>query len=144
MSLDQYIVDYYVSIFVVSMNGELIILHRLCPFSTSNGLIHAYIDATDYTNVGMVYGMEFIPWVDNPSFQIASKILTEDMKIPMSRSLITRVIANRNGPSVFVNSNVARSQFKYKDPSYHMDKYGYCCESIVVFDRKTNTYNTEH
>ena len=24
-----------------------------------------------------------------------------------------------------------------------MDKYGYCCESMVLFNRRTNTYKTE-
>ena len=61
----------------------------------------------------------------------------------MPRGVLTRAIINRKGHSVFVNNNVTRIQFKYKEPSYHMNKYGYCCESIVLFNRRTNTYKTE-
>ena len=100
------------------------------------------IDDTQYTNVGMIHGIELVPWVDNPSFQIASKILTEDLVIPMPRSLIAKAIANRNGPSVFVNNDETRSQFRCRSRDYEMDKYGYCCESTVLFDRRTNRYIT--
>ena len=48
------------SIFVVSMNGEWIFLLGLRPSLVSVGLDHAYIDDTEYTNVGMVYGIEFV------------------------------------------------------------------------------------
>ena len=107
------------------MNDEVNLLHGLFPSLTSDGLDHAYIDDTEYVNFGMVYGIDFGPSGDNPSFQVASKAIIEDIKIPMFRSLIARAITNRNDPSVFVNNELTSSQFKCKNPSYHMDRYGY-------------------
>ena len=60
VSLNWYLIDCYVSIFVVRMNGEWIFLLGLRPSLASVGLNHAYIDDTEYTNVGMVYGIEFV------------------------------------------------------------------------------------
>lgn len=40
--------------------------------------------------IGMVYGIEVVPWVNNASFQVESKILENDIVIPISRSLIPK------------------------------------------------------
>merc|ERR1711957_603209 len=44
----------------------------------------------DSHNIGMVYGMEIVPWVDNTSFQVNSKLMEEAVIIPLPRSMIPR------------------------------------------------------
>ena len=34
----------------------------------------------DSHNIGMVYWIEIFPWVDNTAFQVASKVLDENVK----------------------------------------------------------------
>jgi hypothetical protein len=42
----------------------------------------------------MVYGIEVVPWVNNAAFQVESKILENDIVIPISRSLIAKADSN--------------------------------------------------
>ena len=42
------------------------------------------------TNIGIVYGIELIPWVDNIAFQITSKVMDIEIIIHESNSLIPR------------------------------------------------------
>ena len=73
----------------------------------------------------MVYGMEIVPWVDNTAFQVASKILDENINIPLPYSLIPKAV---NGTC----ANIA----------FHTDKNDYCCEGTMLFDPITNAYLT--
>ena len=41
----------------------------------------------DSHNIGMVYGIEIVPWVDNTAFHVASKVLDEEVEIEVPRSL---------------------------------------------------------
>jgi len=102
----------------------------------------------DSHNIGMVYGMEIVPWVDNTAFQVNSKLMEEAIIIPLSRSLIPvafPIIPPADPLTIvpFVNDAVERVKFKCKDPAYHMDRYGYCCESSVLWDTKEQIYKEE-
>jgi hypothetical protein len=72
---------------------------------------------------GMVYGVELVPWVDNTAFQVASKLLQSDVSVPMPRSLIPKKIPISGS-----------DQFRCKEPSYQIDKYGYCCGEDQMYD----------
>lgn len=74
---------------------------------------------------GMVYGIELVPWVDNTAFQVASKLLQADIYVPMARSLIPKKIP-------IPNSTPAK--FRCKEPSYQIDKHGYCCADDQMYD----------
>ena len=90
----------------------------------------------------MVYALDFVPWVDNPSFQHASKMFDEDIELPLSRSLIPRAIAD-DGVLSFVNNNSIRSQFSCKHLYFSIDKYGYCCDATLLFNQEQGRYETE-
>merc|ERR1711957_284739 len=102
----------------------------------------SFTQSTDSSNVGMVYALEFVPWVDNPSFQHASKIFDEDIELPLSRSLIPRAIAD-DGVLSFVNNRLIRSQFSCKHLYFSIDKFGYCCDAAELFHQERGLYETE-
>ena len=90
----------------------------------------------------MIYALEFFPWVDNPSFQHASKIVDVDIELPLSRNLIPKAIAD-NGILSLVNNNSTRTQFSCKHLYFSSDKYGYCCDAAVLFNQDRGLYETE-
>ena len=100
----------------------------------------SFTQSTDSSNVGMVYALEFVPWVDNPSFQHASKMFDEDIELPLSRSLIPKAIADDSVLS-FVNNNSIRSQFSCKHLYFSIDKFGYCCDAAELFDQESELLN---
>ena len=102
----------------------------------------SFTQSTDSSNVGMVYALEFVPWVDNPSFQHASKMFDEDIELPLSRSLIPRAIAD-DGVLSFVNNRLIRSQFSCKHLYFSIDKFGYCCDAAELFHQERGLYETE-
>ena len=90
----------------------------------------------------MIYALELVPWVDNPSFQHASKILDADIQLPLSHSLIPKAITD-DVISSFVNNNSIRSQFSCKHLYFSMDKHGYCCDVEALFNQESGIYETE-
>jgi len=102
----------------------------------------------DSHNIGMVYGMEIVPWVDNTAFQVNSKLMEEAIIIPLSRSLIPQAIpidSTLATPPTWQNDdNTRKHVFRCKDPAYHMDRYGYCCESSVLWDTVEQVYAEEN
>jgi hypothetical protein len=86
---------------------------------------------------GMVYGIEIVPWVDNTAFQVASKLLQEDISVPMPRSLIPKALlkgsAKMADPDT-VFSTDDRNKFRCKESSYQIDKHGYCCADNEMYD----------
>merc|ERR1719162_786911 len=85
-------------------------------------------------NIGMVYGMEIVPWVDNTAFQVASKILEENVIIPLPRSMIPK--ATTTGTDTFDNDELTstRAAFSCRNEGYNIDKYGYCCEPSMLWN----------
>jgi len=86
----------------------------------------------DGPNIGMVYGMEIVPWVDNTAFQVASKILEENVIIPLPRSMIPKATNNVDA-TPFANTEAVRNSFSCKNEGYNIDKYGYCCEPSMLW-----------
>jgi len=98
----------------------------------------------DSSNIGMVYGIEVVPWVDNTGFQVESKLLDELVLIPLPRSMIPRAIQiNGLNDRTFANTIEERSLFRCKNAPYQMDKYGYCCEATLLWDPIARDYETE-
>jgi len=98
----------------------------------------------DSSNIGMVYGIEVVPWVDNTGFQVESKLLEEEILIPLPRSMIPKAIQiNGLNDLTFANTIVERAQFHCKNAPYQMDRYGYCCESTLLWNPLARDYETE-
>ena len=100
----------------------------------------------DSHNIGMVYGMEVVPWVDNTAFQVASRLLEEDIEVPIPRSLIPKMFprnATATSMDDFNNDFATRSLFKCKDPTYMIDKYGYCCDPETLYNPADAIYEDE-
>jgi len=85
----------------------------------------SFTTSNEKDQIGMVYGMEIVPWVDNTAFQVASKLLDENVNIPLPYSLIPKIV---NGTCV----NIA----------FHADMNDYCCEGTMLFDPATSAYLT--
>eukprot|EP00551_Chaetoceros_affinis_P016506 CAMPEP_0203696336 /NCGR_PEP_ID=MMETSP0091-20130426/7567_1 /ASSEMBLY_ACC=CAM_ASM_001089 /TAXON_ID=426623 /ORGANISM="Chaetoceros affinis, Strain CCMP159" /LENGTH=630 /DNA_ID=CAMNT_0050568087 /DNA_START=8 /DNA_END=1900 /DNA_ORIENTATION=+ len=73
--------------------------------------------------IGMVYGMEVVPWVDNSAFQVESKLLDDNILIPVPRSLIPKAPC--------------------KNANYVEDRNGYCCDTLQLYDTTTSTYTDD-
>lgn len=96
-----------------------------------------------HTHVGMIYGMEVVPWVHNTAFQVAAKLGDEDATIPMPRSLIPRAYPINSATSpTWANTVSQRALFQCKSASYLMDKFGYCCEAEQMYDFTNSAYRT--
>ena len=109
-----------------------------------NFAFKSFTQNEDSHNIGMVYGMEVVPWVDNTAFQVASKLLDENIEIPMARSLIPLAfLKNATTMDAFDNDLATRALFKCKNPSYHIDKYGYCCDPETLYDPTDAAYEEE-
>ncbi len=98
----------------------------------------------DAHNIGMVYGIEVVPWVHNSAFQAAAKLQEENLLLPLPRSLIPKAYKTSDGTTTgFVNDSSTRAQFTCKDPSFEIDKYGYCCETDSLFDLDAGEFNAD-
>jgi len=95
------------------------------------------------TNIGMVYGFELVPWVDNIAFQIASKVMDEEVIIPLPRSLIPKAETPDAVTNPWVNDEDTRELYTCKNAPFHKDKYGYCCEADVLWNPALQIYSTE-
>ena len=104
----------------------------------------AFTTSEDTSHIGMVYGIEVVPWVDNTEFQVASKVLDENVEIPLGRSLIPRVVVREvSTTSEFRNTLDDRALYQCKGPINFMYKYGYCCEENMLFNPAAYEYQTE-
>jgi len=133
-----------------------------------NFAFKSFTTGEDSHNIGMVYGMEIVPWVDNTAFQVAARVLDEEVEVRLPRSLIPKAIcksrdravcsrdgtdgtgtvaapATVNADIMFDNdaTNVQRALYKCKEPAFHMDMYGYCCEDAALFNLANQTYQRE-
>lgn len=94
----------------------------------------------DSHHIGMVYGIEVVPWVDNSSFQVASRVLDDSIQVPLPRSLI-KLAYHTTDTSIAFNNAVNRDDFVCSDPLTVKDKYGYCCEINSLYDYDSATYS---
>jgi len=106
----------------------------------------AYISFTqseDSHNIGMVFGIEIVPWVDNTAFQVASKLLDEEVEIPLPRSLIPKALltTDRTPITTFDNTETFRGTVVCKEPFHEIDRYGYCCEITMLFNTSSQEYS---
>lgn len=95
------------------------------------------------SDVGMVYGVEIVPWVDNVNFQVDAQLSDEVIEVPLVRSLIPRAY-NRTNRSDREYTYATRDAFKCAEPAYVIDMYGYCCELSALFDPYENLYNPQN
>jgi len=107
----------------------------------------------DSHNIGMVYGIEIVPWVDNTAFQVASKVLDEEVEIEVPRSLQRKAV-NQAAPDALWTSalNTADGRFvggvgsggaavfTCSDTTQEIDRFGYCCEITSLYNPVTNVY----
>ncbi len=93
-------------------------------------------------HIGMVYGMEVVPWVHNTQFQIESGLHDEVIEIPLSRSMIPRAYHKDDVTNMdFQNTLQDRTDFRCKEISYEIDKYGYCCELEQLYNYEEEEYD---
>jgi hypothetical protein len=95
----------------------------------------------DSAHIGMVYGMEVVPWVENTSFQVAGELGTQVILLPVLFSLIPRShrIGNKDD-NVYISSE--RDSFTCKNTIYKIDRWGYCCEEQSLYNRTSAEYTT--
>jgi len=89
--------------------------------------------------IGMVYGIEVVPWVENVMFQVAAGLSEEGVEIPQPRSLIPRAYRITNTNDIdFIESQ--RDRFRCKQPAYEIDRHGYCCEVDSLYSYEDEDY----
>lgn len=92
--------------------------------------------------IGMVFGVEVVPWVDNVQFQVNAKVQDLSIEVPLSRSLIPRAYNSTNrADKDFTNDDEHRAAFICQEPAYVIDMYGYCCELNALYDPYNAVYN---
>lgn len=92
-------------------------------------------------DVGMVYGIEVVPWVDNVAFQVAARIQSEDVNIFLPRSLMVK--ARHSDPSMIwnnTNSTAERNEWSCTVEDFVKDKYSYCCQQSDLYDPTSRVY----
>ncbi len=96
----------------------------------------------DSVHIGMVYGVEVVPWVENLAFQVFSGLQDEVVEVPLARSMIP-IAYRRTDPTdtKFVNDEETRAAFRCKDIFLEIDMFGYCCTPDALFDHETQTYD---
>ena len=93
-------------------------------------------------HIGMVYGIEVVPWAENTKFQVAANVAGTEIEIPIERSLIPRAY-NTADLDFDKNEANARVDFKCKSPGHMIDMYGYCCEAQSMYDFVAEEYNAD-
>jgi hypothetical protein len=93
----------------------------------------------DSPNIGMIYGIEVVPWVNNVAFQVAAQVHDENVELPLPRSLIPRGYLKLT-PHTLYTLGTARADYTCKEPSFYIDKFGYCCEGDALYQISTKTY----
>ena len=94
----------------------------------------------DADHVGMVYGIEIVPWVHNTAFQVAAKLGDQTILIPMPRSMIPRAKLRVSPFTTWSDNNNNRDDYRCKDSTFFIDKYGYCCELTQLYDPVALSY----
>jgi hypothetical protein len=97
----------------------------------------------DAVHVGMVYGMEVLPWVHNTMFQVQAAVNDEAIEIPLPRSLIPKAFLIADSTN-FSFDNSARSLSRCKNPSFDIDMFGYCCEDGALYDNTNQEYDSDN
>ena len=97
----------------------------------------------DAHNIGMVYGIEVVPWVHNVAFQAATRLQEENIELPLPRSLIPKAYRKESLIDTYELefNDESRSSFRCKDLAFEIDKYGYCCERDALFDYAKREYD---
>ena len=94
----------------------------------------------DSAHIGMVYGMEVVPWVANTNFQVASGLSDEIIEIPLPSSLIPKAY-RLSDPYDTTFDDTSRGDFRCKNIAYEMDKFGLCCEISSLYNTDTKEYD---
>jgi len=99
------------------------------------------------THIGMVYGIEVQPWVDNPAFQVASNLHSENIILPLPQSLVPKAfpIASPSpavGAAPTAAPAVDSSTLRCRDKNKVIYKFGYCCNIEALYDLSTEQYNS--
>ena len=109
---------------------------------------YAYAIMTDSSgnvrDLGMVSGVEVIPWVDNPSFQVGVGLHSAVIQVPKPRSLLFKAFLKTTVTDqtiTFNNTDEARVDFRCRDLSQVIDMYGYCCDHSSMYDTSILRYN---
>ena len=93
--------------------------------------------------MGMVYGIEVVSWMENIQFQLNSGASTESIVVPISRSLIPKAhLLTDPNDTTFDNDN--RDLSKCKNPGLEIDQYGYCCEIGQLYNPVTGEFDPEN
>ena len=96
----------------------------------------------DASNIGMVYGIEVVPWVNNLAFQVSAKVHDANIEIELPRSLIPKAYKKDEPTNNEFVSN-ERANFTCKDSTFKIDKFGYCCQTTDLYNQTTQKYNTD-
>jgi len=77
--------------------------------------------------IGMVYGIEVVPWVNNAEFQVSAVLQDDFIQLPLPAQLIQKADVDGN----------------CKDETYEKDKFNKCCESGQLYNPATADYDFE-
>lgn len=91
--------------------------------------------------VGVVYGIEVVPWVENSSFMVQSQILDDVVTVPLPVSLIPEAYHPSNATALFTNTFEDRQTFTCRVPTLEIDKYGLCCVRGDLYNTATEEYD---
>ena len=139
-SLEIQIIGYGLGLNVVGA-GNLLATNLEEYYEAMKFAFRSMTQSKDSYHIGQVYGIEVVPWVDNTSFQVAARLLDEVIETPLPRSLIPKAISISSPAVDFNNSEANRLQFRCKDFSHQIDKYGQCCEENSLYNHTTSTYD---
>jgi len=114
-------------------------LNKLMKFA-----IRAFTENDDYNNIGLVYGIEVVPWVDNTAFQVVSNVLDATINIPLPYSLIPQAFSDDTTlfPD-FSNIDTTRAHFTCRNSLFHIDMNGYCCQGTELYNTISQAYELE-
>lgn len=93
-------------------------------------------------HIGMVYGMEIVPWVENTAFQVGATLQDQVVEIPLLLSVIPRAYKKYSDPKDYNFVNTDRGNYRCKEIGYQIDKFGYCCEAEALFNTEKQVYET--
>jgi hypothetical protein len=139
-SLEIKIVGYGLGLNVVGA-GSLVATNLAEYYEAMKFAFRSMTQSKDSYHVGQVYGIEVVPWVDNTAFQVAARLSDEVIETPLPRSLIPKASHISNPSAVFENTDEKRIEFRCKDPSYQIDKYGQCCEENSLYNHMEGEYD---
>ncbi len=111
-------------------------------FKVMKFAFHTMTHAKNSVNIGMVYGIEIVPWVYNASFQVSAKLQDEIVELPTPLSLIPKAYHKSDSGNIKFH-NDHRSTFRCKEPSYVIDKNGYCCDADDLYNFVDEVYNAD-